>query len=127
MQDFNARHEAEAAYTADMPVVTDTLSLFKQELDVLFSTDRFDVLGEPDAWPNIEDMLWKTNINTDQIKFRISNAITEYCLMNEFFVWSVKVALVHGHLRDIGVIDITISNIARSTNDKPVQLTYVYK
>jgi len=108
MKDFNIYSESEDKYT-DKTVVENELDLFIQEIDVLFSTSKFDVLGDPGFGTNIEDILWKTNISASKIEQELSDAVRNSCFMNEFFEWKIKVNIIRGQLRDIAVIDVKIT------------------
>ena len=108
MKDFNIYSESEDKYT-DKTVVENELDLFIQEIDVLFSTSKFDVLGDPCFGTNIEDILWKTNISASKIEQELSDAVRNSCFMNEFFEWKIKVNIIRGQLRDIAVIDVKIT------------------
>ena len=111
MRDFNTKTDDELTLD-DFPVIENELDLFKQELDVLFSTSKMDVLGDPSLGQNIEDLLWKTSFDSGRIQSEISDAVRSTCFMNEMFEWDIKVSLIRGTARDIAVIDVTIKDNA---------------
>lgn len=111
MHDFNTKTDDELTLD-DFPVIENELDLFKQELDVLFSTSKMDVLGDQSLGQNIEDLLWKTSFDSSRIQSEISDAVRSTCFMNEMFEWDIKVSLIRGTARDIAVIDVTIKDNA---------------
>lgn len=121
--DFNIRSEDERLYT-DNPVITDVKALFLQELDVLFSTEKFDSLSYPEMDNKIEQLLWKTNMSTETVKNSITNAIKSSCYMHEYFEWSVSIELYKGSIRDIAVIDI---NISANMSEPATTLQFIFK
>lgn len=122
MRDFNTKTDDELT-ADDVPVIENELELFRQELDVLFSTSKFDVLGDQSLGHNIEDLLWKTSFDANRIQSEISDAIRSSCFMNERFEWSVKVSLIRGTARDIAVIDVTITDTGVGTS----AMQYVFR
>lgn len=115
MTDFNNRLQQEGK--DDTGIVDNELDLFKQELDTLFSTSKTEVLGVIELGQNLEDLLWKTNFSNERIESELKNQITNYCLMNEYFNWNLKLSLYKGTVRDIAVIDMTISNPNNNTDN----------
>jgi hypothetical protein len=116
--DFNARSKSENLYTED-PEVLDLLSLFLQEVDVLFSTEPGSVYGNRAVGVPFEEMLWKTNFRPSYIESIISQSIQKYCYTSEYFQWKVEVKLTKGVQQDIGLITIHIQD----NNGNPVART----
>lgn len=123
-QDFNIRHTDESLYTDD-PIVATDIDLFIQELDVLFSTERFDVLSTPEMWSEVDSLLWTTRFNAEQISSKLTELVKIYCLANELFDWSITAELSRGKTRDIGVITVLIKSF--NDNADPRRIRYIYR
>jgi hypothetical protein len=124
MLDFNIRSNSELSesvvnYSAE-PIITDRLQLFLQELDVLFSTDKYECLSYPEIDNNIESLIWKTKLSADSVKSALTTAISTNCMMSEYFNYSMQVKLYKGALRDIVEITIDIKNTDKT-------LKYLFK
>lgn len=108
--DFNSRNIS-TSHISKEPVIDHQFDLFLQELDILFKTPRGSVFGNREFGQSTEDLLWKTNMNTDYMKISITEQIKSSCYMNEYYKWSVDVKVLKGTSRDIGLIDIVIRDL----------------
>ncbi len=123
-EDFNIRQKNEAQYS-DAPVITNELELFLQEIDVLFSTDEFEVLGNEGLGMSLEKFLGKWGLGNNQIKSFVIKKIQENCYMNEVFNWSVDVAFQQGQISDIMLLDVVIKD---QSNTKILKkLSFIYR
>lgn len=111
MIDFNTENDLIRSEdsTSPNPVLTDSLELFKQELDILFTTNKYEVFGQPQFGNSIEKLLWKTKYSASSIESEINKSISDYCLMNEFFQWKVSFKIIRGAVDDIGILEVRIT------------------
>ena len=121
--DFNARLEDESLWI-DYPEITLSLDTFLQELDILFSTEPFTVMGKRSFGLSLEHMLWSTSFNADYMKSKISEQIKDACSTGHDFNWQIEIQLYKGTSRDIGVITIHIKNNDNAIVAAP---TFVFK
>lgn len=124
MEDFNARDKSEAAYVHE-PVITNELQLFLQEIDILFNTEQFEVLGNLDMGMSLEQFLGKYSMSAARIKELSISQIKNNCFMNEFFNWEIDVQFINGSLSDIMMLTIVVKNQENSGVLKTV--TFVYR
>jgi len=123
MSDFNIRTANEALFVAD-PEIRSALDLFLQEIDILLSTEKGTIFGKRDLGFNIESLLWKTDFSAGYIESLIKGEITKNCLTAQDFTWSVKVSIVNGTSKDIGVVDVMIKG---QTDNLLAQPRFIFK
>lgn len=124
MIDFNARSTEEASFL-NLAEITDKLELFLQEIDILFSTDENEVLGNAEMGLNLEKYLGKFSLNQDQIQSIVAAKIRENCLMCEHFLWNVTVNFTPGAISDIMHVNVQIKDQENSQTLR--QLSFVYR
>ena len=107
--DFNIRDNKEQLYI-DSPVITDSLDLLLQEIDILLNTPRNTVLGNLDMGLDFESMLWKTNVNSRYLSSIVYRSIIENCYSSVDFDIDVNVEMYKGSNKDIGVMTIHIKD-----------------
>lgn len=107
--DFNIRKHTEILYK-DTPVITSSLDLFLQEIDLVLSTDNGTVMSDRNFGLNIETLLWKTTYNEKAIESLIRDQIKTNCLNGNSFNWDIKFSVSKGTNRDIGVLEVDIKN-----------------
>jgi len=113
MSDFNGRMETEKFYV-DSVIITDNLDSFLQEIDIIFSTEKGSVVGNRGFGQNLEHLLWTTSFTHDYIEGQLSEDIKKYCNSHKYFIFKIKVSLMKGSSKDIGVIDIHISDKSKT-------------
>lgn len=114
MRDFIAYDESELTFYVDgglrgMPtVLTHPQDLFKQEIEILLTTDVGDVLGSDVGLP-LERMIYSSRMSSGNIKQRVKEGIAKYCGHAIKFNWDVEVTLNNGSTRDIAIVDVYFS------------------
>ncbi len=124
MDDFNIRYYTEADFV-DSPIVNDPLKLFIQELDVLFSTDEYTVLGNEDVGLSLERYLGKFSLSGDTIKALVIKKIKANCYMHEYFTWDVVISFKAALITDIMMVDVFIKNQFGTADLK--RLSFIYR
>ena len=88
-------------------VINNDLLLVLQQIDLLFNTDPYDVLGDMNFGSNYDDYLYTVGVSNVALENKILTDINKLDLLG--YSVDVKVTLVEGTERDIAFIDITVS------------------
>lgn len=89
--------------------VEDELFQFLQAVEMVLTTRRGDVLGEPTFGANLEDFLWNTRLSSAQVESAVRSQIEAFC--GEWTVkipYNVQVSFVQQEVADAMIVDITI-------------------
>ncbi len=88
--------------------VEDELERFLQCVEVVLTTRRGDVLGEPTFGANLEDYLWSTRSSSVQVAQAIRSQLEAFC--NEFTSvnYDVEVSFIQGDVADTMIVEITV-------------------
>ncbi|AFF28013.1 gp15 [Sphingomonas phage PAU] len=113
--DFNTLHPSEPRYK-DIAVVLNPVSLFRQELLFLLEGKNTDVLGDYEDWIDIESLVFKSNVNEDDLNNQLRTAIQTKSVYCSDFTWDSRVYFMKDDVTnsDIGIIEIEIYD---STNE----------
>lgn len=114
MIDFNLTNEK------DLMILGSPVDLLLQQVDMLFSTDTYAVLGDPAYGTNYDRYLYTVGISNAALETKIMSDLNKLDLLG--FKPSVEVQLLAGTERDIALIDITFSGEYDTYNK-----TYVIK
>lgn len=91
----------------------DAIEQYLQEIELLLSTRKGEVLGEYSLGCDLEDLIYGLNLSEGPIKASIWDQITSYCSLHKVFKTDLNVNFYRGTERDIAVIDIVVNdNIA---------------
>lgn len=101
--------------------ITDTMSAFLQEIDILFNTTNTEMLGYTEFGTNFEVYLWNLMPGNNELKEYVNNKLNE-TYYKKFFNVDVNVEILEGTERDIYCVQI----IVHSNNDTKTK-TYIYK
>jgi hypothetical protein len=93
-------------FTDDI-IIRHDLPYVLQQIDLLFNTDIYDVLGDMNYGSNYDKYLYTLGMTNAALETKIQNDINRLDLRG--FRVGVKVTIVEGTERDIAFIDITIS------------------
>lgn len=96
-------------------VVTDPLQEALQELDMLMSTERTELIGYPKFGLNMEQFLWDLSPSESTIKDHIVSAINNYTCWFKKFQYDVDVSCAPGTERTIYTVKIIVH--ANSSSD----------
>ena len=89
--------------------LTDPESLLIIQIENIFFTKKNEVIGQNEFGLNLEDLLFSFNSNEGDIKSKIVSQIRSYCPLSSMYPIDVKVRFVKGTERDMGIIDLYIS------------------
>lgn len=106
-------------FTDDV-IISNTLLLVLQQIDLLFNTEPNDVLGDNTFGSNYDRYLYTLGVSNSALETKILNDISNLDLFG--FKPSVKVTIVEGTVRDIAFIDITLTGDYEEFNK-----TYIIK
>ena len=88
-------------------VINTKLEAALQELDILFSTNNTELLGDTNYGTNFEAFLWNFNTSLDEIeRYAIDKLDTTYYVRQ--FGYNVNVEEVEGEFRSIYVLHINL-------------------
>lgn len=104
----------------DDVVVNNDLIFVLQQIDLLFDTNPNTVLGDNSFGTNYDRYLYNLGFSNSSLEEQILNDLNKIDLMG--FAASVTVTIVEGTVRDIAIIDITLSG-----NYEDYSTTYVIK
>lgn len=96
------------------PIIGNDLLLVIQQIDLLFNTDIYDVLGDTGYGSNYDKYLYTLGMSNDALESKIRHDISKLDLLG--YSVNVDVTIVEGTERDIAMIDITISGNDITTN-----------
>lgn len=91
----------------DDVVVGNDLIYVLQQIDLLFDTDVYDVLGDPSFGTNYDRYLYTLGMSNAAIESKVINDLNKLDLCG--FTPSVTVNIVEGTVRDIAFINITLT------------------
>lgn len=97
----------------DTVVKTTDLDNVIQQIEMLFDTSPFEVIGEPNYGSDFEKFLWNLNSSNYDIENYISSKIQNEVELLGFSV-EVSVGIMEGTENDIILADITISRDGNS-------------
>ena len=95
-------------------ILNSPIELVVQQIDMLFGTDTADVLGDMTYGSNYDKYLYTTGMSNASLESKIMSDISSLDLLG--FKPSVKVTLLEGTVRDIALIDITLSGDYETIN-----------
>ena len=110
MVDFSISHKL-----TDDVIISNDLALVLQQIDLLFDTMPNTVLGDDNYGTNYDRYLYNFNMTEFDLEKHILQDIQSYVDLKHFNV-SVSVTIVEGTVRDIALIDITLSGDYESYN-----------
>lgn len=90
--------------------LNDDILLFLQQIEMILTTRKGDVLGNPEFGANLEDYIW-SKYGSTQIENELTSQINIYC--SEFvniIKWSIKAYFVKGEIYDSILVDILIED-----------------
>jgi predicted acetyltransferase len=97
------------AYNYQETEVEDDLLRFLQCVEMVLTTRRGDVLGEPSFGANLEDYLWSPRSSSEQVAQAVRSQVETYCY--EFtgdIGYGIQVSFVEGEVADTMIVDITV-------------------
>jgi hypothetical protein len=104
----------------DSHIISNNLLCVLQQIDLLFNTNPDDVLGDSLFGTNYDKYLYSVGISNVTLENKILNDLNNLNLCG--YTPSVKVHIVEGTIRDIAIINITLSG-NYDTHEK----TYIIK
>jgi hypothetical protein len=84
---------------------------FLQQIEMILTTRKGDVLGDPEFGANLEDYVW-SNYSSSEIETEISRQISLYCSELSFrILYKIDVSFVQGEIYDTILVDVSIDGI----------------
>lgn len=91
-----------------------------QELDLLFNTERTELINDPYYGTNFEQFLWQLNPSFQQIEKYVHEQIMSTCYLSQM-EYSVNVEIIEGDYRYIYLIQITVKDETGETGLREYQ------
>ena len=93
--------------------VIDSLENFLQQLEMILTTPKNSLLGDPDFGVSLEAFLWTTTMGSGAIKQQITDQIVQYVNFSEFgsIPYDIQVSFLKGEVWDTIIVDILIDGI----------------
>lgn len=89
--------------------VNDDLFNFVQAIEMILTTTKGDVFGEPELGANLEAYLWNPNISPSTIKSEINTQIFKYCpIYCNTISYDIDINFMEGDIVDYMLVDIII-------------------
>lgn len=89
--------------------VEDEVEKFLQQVEMVLTTRRGEVLGEPDFGANLEDWLWNDRASSKQVEESVRRQISNYCAASASRIrWDVSASFIAGQVTDSILLDVTI-------------------
>jgi hypothetical protein len=88
--------------------IEDTFELFLQEIEMILTTRKGEVLGDPNFGADLEDFVW-SNYSSIEIQNRINQQISLYCsALTNRIPHKIEVQFIKGEIYDSILVDIEI-------------------
>jgi hypothetical protein len=93
----------------EMEIESDVdLENFLQAIEMILTTRRGDVLGDPQFGANLEDYVW-SNYSSSQIQSELNQQIALYCADFAYKIpYKVDVSFIQGDITDTILVDISL-------------------
>jgi hypothetical protein len=90
--------------------INDELEMFLQNVEMLITTPKGTVLGDPNFGCSLESYLWSTDKSAYDIKQEITSQIYEYVNFDNYggISYDIEVNFLQGEIWDTAIIDLTI-------------------
>lgn len=109
--DIYLRVPTDPNYDSTQLEVADSVDNFIQMIEMILTTDKTEVFGEPGLGIGLESFLWNPNISTGTIKTEINRQILLYCPNGIGIVpYEIDINFVKGDIYDTMLVDIIIDN-----------------
>ncbi len=93
-------------------VLNNDIDLIKQQIDILFDTDKMEVLGDSTFGTHYEEFLYDLKMSADSIAYCIKKDLNSLTLFG--YVPDVQVELYQGTENDIVLVKISLTKDADS-------------
>lgn len=90
--------------------MSESIEIFIQHLDMLFSTPKTTVLGSPNFGIDLEQYIWNTTKSASSVRQEIMSQINEYVsyeLLSQI-EYNIEVGYLKGEVWDTIVIDVVV-------------------
>jgi hypothetical protein len=106
--DLYLRIPTDPNYSAFEVEVDVDIQNFLQQIEMILTTRKGDVLGDPDFGANLEDYVW-SNYSSSEIETELNQQISLYCSDLAYRIpYKIEVGFVQGEIYDTIVVDITL-------------------
>ena len=101
--------EDQQNYSSFETEVGEELDQFLQKIEMILTTRKGQVLGEPKFGANLEDFLWNYRASSYQIENEVRLQIETYCSeIGQRINYKVEAQFIPGEISDSILVDITV-------------------
>lgn len=111
MLDIYTKRNIEVNYRDDKLDESDLLRIYVQKIKMILFTRKGEIVGDNNFGVDLERLLFKKNLNNDQIKTEIQDQIGQYCAEFSTYDTVIDVRFYKFPNRDECEINIRINNI----------------
>jgi hypothetical protein len=108
--DIYFKQENYPYYDSEEIEVVDDLEIFLQQIEMLLTTPKRSLLGDPDFGINLESYLWNFGIGSSPVKQEIYNQILKYVDYSSYesIPFDIAISFLKGEIYDTMIVDIEI-------------------
>jgi hypothetical protein len=103
--DLYIKYEEHPAYDSLELESNDTIDALLTKVEMLLFTRKREVLGHHNMGFDIEDRLWRTKASAESIERELYDQIQEYIPELNNYDYYIKVLIMKGSDRDIGIVE----------------------
>lgn len=109
--DFYCKVDTNPYYNANEIELVDELEIFAQCIEMILTTRKGDVLGDPDFGANLEDYVWSSSASSNSVQKEILSQINKYCsTLARKIPYDIEVSFIQGAITDTMIVDLLIDN-----------------
>lgn len=107
--DIYSKSDEYPYYRPEEIEVFDNLEIFLQQIDMVITTPKGSLLGDPDFGVGLEKYVW-TNVSSKKIEQDIEDQIVKYIHIDllQSIKYSIEASFVQGEIYDSIIVDILI-------------------
>jgi hypothetical protein len=85
-----------------------SLEIFLQQIDMILTTEKGSVLGDPEFGLNLDQYLWSFSGGSGSIRQEIERQIANYIFLQDPIDYQIDVNFIAGEIYDTMLIDILV-------------------
>ncbi len=110
LKEIYMRDPSDPLYTPNVLEQSSELETLLGQIRMVLYTKPGDVIGAYDFGYNLEDNLFLFNVNADELRTKLVEAIYRYCPDASRFNVDIQAQFFKGSVRDVCLIDVLIDN-----------------
>lgn len=107
MTDFYSILDENPIFNYEQLEVNDELELFMQQVELIMTSSREDLLGDPSFGASLDKYLWSQIVGSGAIASDIKRQISEFCGFTQIN-YEIEVSFIEGDIYDTMIVDLII-------------------